>query len=128
MQKPVNVLKVNMVKHVQKYDLETGEVGESIQEYSLFTKMMIIEDVQPETTKDYVLKILELNCIDFETVKKGNIFEDSRITFQTFEDAEGNTEDKETGYFIDNDLYIEVNEGNITMEELQEIFPEIPLY
>jgi len=128
MQKPVNVLKVNMVKHVQKYDLETGEVGESIQEYSLFTKMMIIEDVQPETIKDYVLKILELNCIDFETVKKGNIFEDSRITFQTFEDAEGNTEDKETGYFIDNDLYIEVNEGNITMEELQEIFPEIPLY
>jgi len=128
MQNPVNVLKVNMVKHVQKYDLETGEVGESIQEYSLFTKMMIIEDVQPETIKDYVLKVLELNCIDFETVKKGNIFEDSRITFQTFENVEGDTMEKETEYFVDNDLYIEINEGNITMEELQEIFPEILFY
>jgi len=128
MQKPVNVLKVSMVKSVSHYDLESGEVGENIQEYTLFTKLMIIEDIEPETIKDYVVKILDLNCIDFKTVQKGNIFEDSRLTFQTFEDANGNEMDITTEYFVDNDLYIEVNEGNITMKELQEIFSEIPLY
>jgi len=128
MQNAVNVLKVSLVKAVNHYNLKTGEVGENIQEYTLFTKLMVIEDTKPETIKDYVVKILDLNCIEFSTVQKGNIFEDSRITFQTFEDAEGNTQDKATKYHVDNDLYIEVNEGNITMEELKEIFPEIEFY
>lgn len=129
MKNAVNVLNVNLIKMVQKYDLSTGEVGKTINEYSLFTKQVVIQDLEPKTIREEVLIILEENCVEYSLVQKGNIFEESRISFQTFEDEEANTiEDNETEFFIDNDLYIEINEGKVTMEELQEIFPEIPLY
>ena len=128
MQKSVNVLKVQLTKTVQEYDQESGEVGKNIQGYSLFSKQIIISDLEPKTIRKQVLEILEKNYIDFEKVKKGWIFEDSRLTFQTFEDAEGNTMDEQTEYFVDNDLYIEINDGEVTMEELKIIFPEIEFY
>ena len=128
MQKPVNVLNVSVLKTVNEYDLETGCVGDIMQGYSLFSKQVIISDLNPETIKEQVQKILEKNYIDFQAVQKGNIFEDSRLTFQTFEDSEGNTTDKATEYHVDNDLYIEANNGNITMEELKQIFPKISVY
>jgi len=128
MKKPVNVLNVSVLKTVQEYDLQSGEVGKTIQGYSLFSKQVIVSDLEPDTIKSKVLEILGKNYIDFERVKKGWIFEDSRLTFQTYEDANGNTMDIETEYFVDNDLYIEANEGEIIIQELQEIFPEISVY
>ena len=128
MQKPVNVLNVNMIKLVQEYNLETGEVGKGISEYSLFNEQIIIPDLQPKTIKSAVLAILDKNCVDYEKVKQGRIFEESRITFQTFEDEDSYTVDKESPYFVDNDIYIEINEGKVTMDELQEIFPELENY
>jgi len=129
MQKPVNVLNVELYKMVQEYSLETGEVGKAVNEYQLFTKQVIIQDLEPRTIRDEVQIILSKNYIEFDLVQKGNIFEESRLTFQTFEDAEGNTvEDEATEFMADNDLYIRVNGGEVSMEELQEIFPEIPLY
>ena len=128
MKKPVNVLNVSVLKTVQEYDLQSGEVGKTIQGYSLFSKQVIVSDLEPDTIKSKVLEILEKNYIDFKKVKKGWIFEDSRLTFQTYEDAEGNTLDEEAEYFVDNDLYIEANDGEIIIQELQEIFPEIAVY
>lgn len=128
MKNAVNVLDVQMIKMVQNYDLSTGEVGKSINEYSLFKTQVIISDVEPETIKAEILNILEKNCIDYKNIKEGSIFEESRITFQTFEAEDGYVMEKETEFFVDNDLYIEINNGKVSMEELQEIFPEIPLY
>ena len=128
MQKPVNVLDVALMKHVQKYNLESGEVGESVQEYLLFNKQVIISDLNPTTIKGKVVEILDKNYIPFDTVKKGWIFEDSRLTFQTYENAEGLTMEEESPYFVDNNIYIEVNQGDITIDELKEIFPEIEIY
>ncbi|HEY8891051.1 MAG TPA: hypothetical protein VIM70_12430 [Clostridium sp.] len=128
MKNSVNVLEVSLVKNVQDYDLSTGEVGASIQEYELFTKQVIIQDLEPETIRESILILLEENYIEFDLIQKGNIFEESRLTFQTFENTSGVTQEKETSFFVDNDLYIKVNQGDVSLEELQEIFPEIPLY
>lgn len=129
MNKPVNTIRVHMHKYVSDYNLKTGEVGTGIQSYQLFDRLEIIPDIQPLTIKEKVARILEKNYIDFSDVEKdGFIFDESRIDFQTFEDSEGCTEYKETPYFVDNSIYIEVNNGFVSMDELQEIFPEISMY
>jgi hypothetical protein len=128
MNKPVNVLNVELHKTVSGYNLESGEVGTTIQGYILFKEQIVIDNVENETIRNKVIEIVEKNYVNFETVKTGVIFEESRICFQTFEDAEGYIVDKETEYFVDNDLYIEVNQGNVTTEELKAIFPEIEEY
>jgi hypothetical protein len=129
MNKPVNTIKINMIKTVSDYNLETGEVNGCIQMYSQFDKLYILPDGENKTIRERVLKTLYKECIEFSTIEKnGSIFEESRLTFQTFEDENGCTEYEETPYFVDNDLYIEINNGYVSMDELKEIFPEVSLY
>lgn len=129
MNKAVNVLNISLHKSISGYDMKTGEVGNNIQSYVLFNEQIIIPDLVCGTIKNKVREILDKNYIEFsEIVENGSIFEESRLTFQSFEDENGNTREKETPYFVDNDLYIEINQGNVNMDELKEIFPEISLY
>jgi len=129
MEKPVNVLSIYLHKIVSRYDMENGEVGNNINSYVLFNEQIIIPDLIYSTIKNKVMEILDKNYIEFTQIEKhGSIFEESRLAFQTFEDENGYTEEKETPYFVDNDLYIEINQGNVNIEELQGIFPEIRPY
>jgi hypothetical protein len=129
MNKPVNVLTISLHKSISSYNIETGEVGRNIQSYVLFNEQRIIPDLIHDTIKNKVKEILDKNYIELsQIVENGSIFEESRLAFQSFEDENGHTEDEQTPYFVDNDLYIEINQGSVSINELKEIFPEISLY